>query len=433
MNQASTAIMPKTVSSIPFFEEINYRTPSHKDLPHIVKFSGGRSSAAMSLLMAEQKMLTPSRGDIVLFANTSAEHPGTYDFAAKCKALLESRYNLPCFWYEFCTVEDSMLRRRYTRQLTYRLVNACPVEESLAGYRSRGEVFEEMLSFQKMLPNPQSRTCTAKLKLLPAHILIAEWLSGANGPAHAGHYDETPHIDIEALAEMHIANGGHLSREEYLSFSEHITNTPHCREEQDWQDYTEACLLAPTWIQESARSGAYGKDAPQFVTLLGLRADEPSRIDRIMSRTLFAEGARSPKCQVSTQPPGEHPYFPMHESGWDKETVMEFWDNQDFDLNIPDGNGNCVFCFMKGSKSLHQMSACQNGSNDARAGTPVDIRWWKNMEEKYGREVPSRKGKGTTKFGFFGAKALTYGDIMNQDFDAAGRYANTGIACDCTD
>lgn len=164
-----------------------YRNPSHADLPHIVSFSGGRSSAAVAFMAAEEGILRPERGDAVLFANTSAEHPGTYEFAARCKERLEADFGLPCFWFEFCTVEDAW-RGEYRRKQSYRLVKPVPVEQDPDGYHSSGELFEEFVSLQGMLPNPHSRTCTAKLKLYPSHELLGEWLGRTDGPAHAGHH-----------------------------------------------------------------------------------------------------------------------------------------------------------------------------------------------------------------------------------------------------
>ena len=164
-----------------------YRDPSHADLPHIVSFSGGRSSAALAFMAAEEGLLRPERGDAALFANTSAEHPGTYEFAARCKRRLEAEFGLPCFWFEFCTVEDAW-RGHYRRKGSYRLVKPVPVEQDPDGYRSSGELFEEFVSLQGMLPNPHSRTCTAKLKLYPSHELLGEWLGRTDGPAHSGHH-----------------------------------------------------------------------------------------------------------------------------------------------------------------------------------------------------------------------------------------------------
>ncbi len=166
---------------------IAYRDPNHAEVPHFVSFSGGRSSAALAFMAAEEGFLRSERGDALLFANTSAEHPGTYEFAAECKARLEHEFGIPMFWFEFCTVEDAW-RGQYRRKASYRLVKPVPVEEDPAGFRSSGECFEEMVSYQGMLPNPHSRTCTAKLKLFPSHELLAEWLGGTAGPAHSGHH-----------------------------------------------------------------------------------------------------------------------------------------------------------------------------------------------------------------------------------------------------
>ena len=74
---------------------ISYYSSEHEALPHVVKFSGGRSSAMMTFRLAEAGALRPERGDVVLFANTSAEHPGTYAFTRECKERLEREYRLP--------------------------------------------------------------------------------------------------------------------------------------------------------------------------------------------------------------------------------------------------------------------------------------------------------------------------------------------------
>ncbi|MYJ46456.1 MAG: hypothetical protein F4070_02145 [Acidimicrobiales bacterium] len=172
---------PKRLGSVP------YRDPAHSELPHVVSFSGGRSSAALTFMAAEEGLLDAGRGDIVLFANTSAEHPGTYEFAAECKRRIETEFGLPFFWLEFTTVEDAW-RGEYWRKLSYRLVKPIPIEDDPEGFRSTGELFEDLVSLQGMLPNVHSRTCTAKLKLYPSHLLLSEWLGGTEGPAHSGHY-----------------------------------------------------------------------------------------------------------------------------------------------------------------------------------------------------------------------------------------------------
>ena len=419
---------------------LRYRDPSHAELPHLVSFSGGRSSAALAFMAAEEGILRPARRDAVLFANTSAEHPGTYEFAAECKERLEAEFGLPCFWYEFCTVEDAW-RGDYWRKGTYRLVKPVPIENDPDGYRSSGELFEEFVSLQGMLPNPHSRTCTAKLKLYPSHELIGEWLGGTDGPAHAGHHwhessaggggRTSPQrlIDPERVAERYARGGGTASVESALRRARHLASLPSARPAQRWAEFTRASLPATSG---SARPVAMrGPDAALHVRLIGLRADEPSRVDRVLSRTLFAEGATTAKCTVRTQPPGERPYFPLHDAGLRTADVMAFWRRRDFDLEIPAGAGNCVFCFMKGTVSLVELASRPDSRR--RSGTPTDIGWWSDFEERNLRTAPRRGGEGESRFGFFGVNSETFTDMASGRAEIDGRYANGTPACDCTD
>ena len=383
-------------------------------------------------MLAEAGALDPKRGDVVLFANTSAEHPGTWDFAAECSDRFERAYGLPCFWYEFCTVEDAS-RGLYRRRLSYRLVNRQPydAETNPTGYRSRGEVFEEMLSFQGLLPNPHSRTCTTKLKLYPAHLLLSEWLGGAEGPSHDGHFAADAYLTPSAAARQYVANRGTAEPEVYKSRVEVMTERPPNRTAQLWSDFTAAQIPARPFVGPAGQAPLWGPDAAQFVTILGLRADEPRRVDRVLSRSLFAEGAGGRECSIRTQPPGERPYFPLYDSGLAQEDIDAYWDAQDFHLEIPEGAGNCVFCFMKGTRQLRRQSL--DADPQRVTGAPSDIRWWDDMELKYRREQPSSRGPGISKFGFLGVGGPTFADIADPDAPLQRRYATGAPSCDCTD
>ena len=174
-----------------------------------------------------------------------------------------------------------------------------------------------------------------------------------------------------------------------------------------------------------------GPAAAQHVRLLGLRADEQRRIERVLSRALLAEGASTAACTVSTQPPGERPYFPLADWGYTEKEVLAFWEERDFDLDIPEGAGNCVFCFMKGTRQLVQL-ATANGSV-GMSGTPSDIGWWADMESRYERIVPARIGPGVSRFGFFGVNSVGFKEIARGECSSGNRYANGTPACDCTD
>ena len=55
--------------------QFRYRAKKHSSLPHVVKFSGGRSSGMLLFALLENGLLDASRGDVIVFNNTSAEHP----------------------------------------------------------------------------------------------------------------------------------------------------------------------------------------------------------------------------------------------------------------------------------------------------------------------------------------------------------------------
>ena len=104
--------------------QFRYRAKRHSTLPHVVKFSGGRSSGMLLFTLLENKILNADRGDVILFNNTSAEHPDTYRFAQDCNKA-SNRYGIPSFWVEFQTYEDAR-NGEWTRLPSYRLVNDQP-------------------------------------------------------------------------------------------------------------------------------------------------------------------------------------------------------------------------------------------------------------------------------------------------------------------
>ncbi len=365
----------------------------------------------------------------MIFANTSAEHPETWKFAAHCCDRIEREFKIPCYWFEFCTVEDSW-RGVYRRKLAYRLVTRNPVESDPNGYRSRGEVFQEFLSFQGMLPNPHSRSCTAKLKLYPLHLLLADYFGDSEGPPHQGHFAETPYVNSDLALKRHRASGGKMPRDAFEQRISYVLSCPPSRPKQRWRDFSSIAKAKFDAICPNGDAQIWGSEAKEFVTLLGLRGDEERRVNRVLTRTLFAEGAGGKKCSIRTQPPGEHPYFPLFDAGWESGTVHEFWSRSDVP-NAPNGASNCVFCFMKGTKQLQEMA--KTPVPDCHKGAPADIGWWDRMEKRYRREAPSRNGCGISQFGFFGVAGPTFEQIANSSFELNGRYSTGSPACDCTD
>lgn len=71
----------------------------------------------------------------------------------------------------------------------------------------------------------------------------------------------------------------------------------------------------------------FGKD--NYVTWLGIRADEPRRLTKRKNIRYLAEI-----------------------SDFDKKDINDWWQEQPFDLDLPEHLGNCVFCIKKGVNKI---------------------------------------------------------------------------------
>ena len=412
----------------------NYNNIAHSKLPHVVKFSGGRSSASMTLSLAREGILRPERKDVVLFANTSAEHPETYKFAAKVCDELEQQHGLPCLWYEFCTVEMAT-RYGWARNQAYRLVRrqkATPEDDAaIPGYLDDGTTFEEATSYMGILPTRKMRSCTQIMKVLPGIQLISDWLGGGPGPAHAGHHHDHHLTSPEDQADRY--KGNRLGREDYIDMRGFMHDRPACRPAQRWDDFT---VIDPdAFLRNQARPKAdiAGRAGPpvEYVTLLGLRADEPKRVTRAHFDAMLADGAMGTKCRHNSHPAGEIIATPLADAGATKTAVDEFWRRQPYDLGIDGIQGNCVYCFMKGEsvirKIAHMEQQSRNGSEPVP--TPVNIRWWSDLEQKYASKSTDED---LGQFKYLGLRAPSYADI-EADPNPNEKSSSNTLPCACTD
>ena len=110
---------------------------------------------------------------------------------------------------------------------------------------------------------------------------------------------------------------------------------------------------AITWYER-----VEGLDKPDQI--LGLRYDEPHRVHRIKAR----KGKQQHLC-------------PLYHAKITHREVKEFWDKNNFDLNLIalQGHtqfGNCDMCFLKGKRQLLQMLKHRKDLAD----------WWVKQEEK---------------------------------------------------
>ena len=87
-----------------------------------------------------------------------------------------------------------------------------------------------------------------------------------------------------------------------------------------------------------------------YYTAIGIRADEKHRVG---NREGFI--------------------YPLNEYGIDEKLIRNWWDQQNFDLQLKDYQGNCDLCFLKSvRKKLTIINEDVNTAN-----------WWQKMEDKY--------------------------------------------------
>ena len=436
--------------------DLQYDSPDQREHPHVVRFSGGRSSGMMLILLLDQGWLDASRGDVVVFNNTSAEHPATYEFVRACSRYAEVEHGVPFFWVEFATYEDAY-NGEWTRRGGYRLVNERPYcQSNPAGYRWRGEVFEELVSHQGFLPSRHTRICTTHLKLRATNEFLSEWFAGKEESEWCGHYYPESQVSDEVLIARHRKAGGMLDDVELLRKKSCVRSRPAAIAEQRFDDYSRVgakhVLKAP--FAERA-FGEYapmrGEDAVEYVSLIGLRADEPRRVARVLARNRLDTG--DPERTKREMTDGEIVCVPLADADVSNDDVLSFWKARDWKLELPsDANlSNCVYCFMKGTTAIPNVirdvtKADAELREELRSvpDTPSDISWWADVERRYerrplkrynGRGRPSKK---KVTIGFWGVDAdVTYQDLreMSEDEIIAreGFSGEAALPCDCTD
>ena len=414
--------------------QFRYRSKKHHSLPHVVKFSGGRSSGLLLFTLLENRLLDPNRGDVIVFNNTSAEHPDTYRFVSDCVRATR-KYGVPFFQVEFQTYEDAR-RGEWTRLPTYRLVNDRPKSpDNPDGFSWHGEAFEELLSWSGYVPNQFNRICTKHLKLEVTRDFLKDWLTSNPSTSRLGHHGNGSRMDIDAAYQRHIQNQGSVPKDIFLHKRNYVWQRPHFRPAQkysdfclDWKPFDNPALRGKT-IGDKAW---FGRGGMEYVAFIGLRGDEPHRVHRVESRDTSESGFQ-----------GEHVYMPLTDMAVSKSDVNSFWNRQEWDLSLPDdvSLSNCVYCFLKGVANLQTIHARMEEVRNTRypdfgsvTGTPSDLSWWIRMEDDYSRDLKAeqRKIRGdATHIGFFGTSNFSYSAL------ATGTNLNcsteTMLPCDCTE
>ncbi len=416
--------------------------------PHIIKFSGGRSSGMMLMKMLHNNQLNPKRGDVVIFNNTSAEHPATYEFTRKMKKLAEEKYNIPFFWIEYKTYEDSSNTYQWSRKPTYRLTNDQPYSEhNKNGYRYQGEVFEEMISLNGFLPSVVARVCTLTMKIFTTNAFLSDWFAEKQSIERLGHYGKSPRMTDNDVIQIHHKNGGEVPKHILLSKKAFVRSCAFIRERQSWQDWTKASIVIDNDILKKSVLGnktqLYGDLAVDYVSVLGIRSDEQRRITKIENRINEAQGNQGKS--LFNQPHGESILAPLVDDNITQEQVIKFWEKQEFNLSLSNTGlfSNCLYCPLKSKAKLQQIATLQLGQKIGK-DTPESIDWWVDIEKKYSRDLVAEdriitSEKSPRYVGFFGPiknfvfkdikKRAESGEVINEEL----LELESAIPCNCGD
>ena len=123
-----------------------------------------------------------------------------------------------------------------------------------------------------------------------------------------------------------------------------------------------------------------GIPGPEHKNILGIRADEKRRVNKALME----------QCRV---------IYPMVYAGTTENRVLDFWNCQSFDLQVPHFMGNCDLCYLKGRKKLIEIIRNNPGVAD----------WWIAQENK----VREQKNDEHKHFGRFRLE-YSFQDIVNE-------------------
>jgi 3'-phosphoadenosine 5'-phosphosulfate sulfotransferase (PAPS reductase)/FAD synthetase len=130
-----------------------------------------------------------------------------------------------------------------------------------------------------------------------------------------------------------------------------------------------------------------------YFTALGIRTDEPKRINREKAKKekllFFADFINVTKLDVNN-----------------------FWNKQSFDLNLKSYEGNCDLCFKKSFRKLLTLIKENEKITD----------WWKEMELKYSNYIPSTRNQEFKPPFYFGRDNTSIDELIEEskfDFELA--------------
>ena len=248
-------------------------------------------------------------------------------------------------------------------------------------------------------------------------------------------------VDPERMHRRHLQNGGRIPSEIFRNKKAFMLDRPTGRPAQSYSDFSRAAapfvnpLVAGKVFGGRARLDA---DGAEYVALIGLRADEQLRVDRVQNRS------QNPHANAGYE--GERVMVPLRDMNIQRADVEAFWERQPWDLGLEMGEplSNCVYCFLKGPGNLRRVRELMETHLDQpipgfgpTRDTPSDIRWWERMELLYGRDLDLESGgrtspEGNGRIGFMGLGGPTYGELALRTGPSSPGISAI-LPCDCTE
>ena len=141
----------------------------------------------------------------------------------------------------------------------------------------------------------------------------------------------------------------------------------------------------------------------EWENLIGIRADEPRRVSKILAKPIDDCGAER--------------RMPLAEAGISKADVLAFWAQQPFDLEAV--SSNCDLCFLKSTNEL--VSLIRHD--------PRTVDWWIKEEEWAKTRVNDKESKGIR----FRINSPSYAQMAQFTVDQRDMFdsAEEAIACFC--
>ena len=121
------------------------------------------------------------------------------------------------------------------------------------------------------------------------------------------------------------------------------------------------------------RFARYWLEFPRWHSVIGLRFDEPRRVESML------------KSNCRRWRTGSRPCLPLHEAGVTVSQIAAFWRSQPFDLGSWPDESNCSLCFLKGREKLMRIIRNQ----------PELADWWVEQENVV-RDRPGPNGAACT-------------------------------------